>query len=241
VLSSVLIAGRRRSYVTLPGYRLGMKPGNAGRTFPAEVLTREEIHRLMAHLGKGNAGARNRALIVVMWRCGLRVAETLALSPKDVDLDRGTVTVLHGKGNHRRVVGIDPEAAAVVAAWLERRRKLGLTGRQPLFCVISQPSIGKAMYSSCVREFMKDGAVKAGLDKRAHPHGLRHTFASDLARERVPLHIIQKLLGHADLATTARYVDHLTPWEAIDAVRARVWAPLPDTGAKGATAAGLAA
>jgi site-specific recombinase XerD len=226
VLSSVLIAGRRRSYVTLPDYRLGMKPANAGKTYPAEVLTRAEIHQLMAALGRGNAGARNRALVVVLWRCGLRVAEALALYPKDLDLDRGTVTVLHGKGDRRRVVGIDPEAAAVVEKWLARRSRLGVNGRHPVFCVISAPTLGKAMYSSAVRESLKHAGVKAGLDKRVHPHGLRHTYASELAREGVGVNVIQKLLGHNDLATTARYLDHLTPWEAIDIARGRTWAPL---------------
>jgi site-specific recombinase XerD len=223
--SSVLVGGRRRSYVTLPGYRLGMKPGNAGNTYPAEVLTRDEIHRLMACMGRGPSGARNRALVAVLWRCGLRVSEALALFPKDVDLAAGTVTVLHGKGNRRRVVGIDAEAGAVLEVWLVQRRKLGLTGRHPLFCVISRPTIGKAMYSSVFRESLRDAAARAGIDKRVHPHGLRHTFATELAREGVSLVLIQRLLGHGDLETTARYVSHLTPWEAVDALRGRRWAP----------------
>lgn len=202
-----------------------MKPPNAGRKYPAEVLTREEIHRLLGAMGRGYAGARNRALVVVLWRCGLRVAEALALYPKDIDLNAGTIAILHGKGDRRRVVGIDPEAGAVLQSWLDRRRGLGLTGRHPVFCVISQPTLGKPMYSSCVREALKDAGARAGLEKRVHPHGLRHTFASDIAREGVPLHVIRKWLGHSDLSTTARYVDHLTPWDVIDVGRQRRWDP----------------
>ncbi len=58
-------------------------------------------------------GIRNRALIVVMYRAGLRLSEALALKPKDVDPDAGTITVLHGKGERRRVVGIDPGSMAI--------------------------------------------------------------------------------------------------------------------------------
>jgi len=218
----VLGAPRRRSYITLPGYRAGMKPANAGHTYPAEVLTRDEVNRLLAACSRrGNAGLRTRALITLLYRSGLRVAEALALRPKDIDLENGTVTVLHGKGDRRRTVGVDAQALAVVQLWLDRRRQLGIGVGSPVFCTISQPNPGQEMHSSVVRECFKDLAVKAGIDKRVHPHGLRHTHASELAREGVPLHVIRKQLGHQDLATTARYIDHLTPWEVIDAIRSR--------------------
>lgn len=223
MVRSVFINGRYRSAVTLPGYRLGMKPGNAGRKFPAEVLTREEIERLLAALGRGYAGARNRAIVVVLWRCGLRVAEALALHPKDVDLAAGTVTVLHGKGDRRRLVGIDTGASAVVEKWMLKRAELGLGRGAPLFCVISQPTLGKPLYSAYVREALKDAALRAGIDKRVHPHGFRHTFACELAREGAPMTTVQRLLGHGDLATTARYLAGLSPWEAIDFARLRQW------------------
>ena len=221
--SSVLIAGRRRSYVTVPGYRLGMKPANAGKRYPAEPLSKDEIHRLLKASGRGYAGARNRALWVMLWRCGLRIAEALALYPRDLDLEAGTVTVLHGKGDRRRVVGIDPEAAAVVAQWIDRRRLIELTGRSPLFCVISWPNIGKPMQASCAREAIKDAARRAGIERRVHPHALRHTHAFELANEGVPVHVIRAQLGHKSLATTARYIDHLAPRQVIDAMRARTW------------------
>ena len=218
----VLAPNRGRSYVTRSGYRAGMKPANAGHTYPAEVLTREEVNRLIAACSpRGNAGLRTRALITLLYRSGLRVAEALALRPKDIDLIVGTVTVLHGKGNRRRTVGVDAQALAVVQLWLDRRRALGIGPTAPVFCTITKPNPGKEMYSSVVREAFKDLAVKAGIDKRVHPHGLRHTHASELAREGVPLHVIRRQLGHQDLATTARYIDHLTPWEVIDAIRSR--------------------
>ncbi|HEV3136153.1 MAG TPA: site-specific integrase [Acidimicrobiia bacterium] len=218
-----------------------MKPGNAGKKYPAEPLTKDEVRRLLKACGRGYAGARNKALFVVWWRCGLRIAESLALHPKDVDLVNGTVTVLHGKGDRRRVVGIDPEAAAVVEHWLDLRRELGVNGRHPLFCVISRPSIGKPMHDSCAREAIKRAGQRAGLDRRVHPHALRHTHAFELAGENVPIHVIQKQLGHKDSRTTDRYIGHLRPQQVIDAMRARTWdfsheAPFAAQAARGGAA-----
>lgn len=228
---SVLIGGRRRSFITLPGYRLGMKPPNAGRKYPAEVLTREEVGRLLASCSRrGPAGLRNRALFVVMWRSGLRVSEALDLYRKDVDLDAGTITVLEGKGRKRRVVGIDPQAGAVIEGWLRRRRELGIGPAAPLFCTISGDTRGRPLSGSYVREAIKHLARKAGIEKRVHPHGLRHTHAAELALEGVPIHVIRRQLGHGSLDTTARYIDHLTSMDVIEAMQVRDWlshAPAP--------------
>jgi site-specific recombinase XerD len=129
--------------------------------------------------------------------------------------------VLHGKGDKRRLVGIDTEACAVIELWLPKRQALGVGPMRPLFCVCRKPHVGRAMNPSSVREHLPELAVRAGIQKRVHPHGLRHTFASELMREGVPLQHIQRLLGHADLRTTVRYLHDLNPTEAIAAVRAR--------------------
>src|ERR1035438_6355127 len=75
---------------------------------------------------KASTGLRNRALLTVLYRAGLRIAEALALRLKDVNVEAGTLTVLHGKGDRRRVVGLDAGAAAVLGQWLERRTAAGL-------------------------------------------------------------------------------------------------------------------
>src|SRR5688500_18572590 len=120
------------------------RPGwNAGQTFPAEVLTPDEVRALIqACPATTNLGIRNRALLVMLYRGGLRISEALALRPKDVDMAAGSVRVLHGKGDRARTVGLDPGAIAAVARWMERRTTLGLTGRQPLFCDLSGKGIG---------------------------------------------------------------------------------------------------
>src|ERR1017187_3129456 len=100
------------------------------RRFPVETLTPLEVGSLIkACSARSSIGVRNRALLTVLYRTGLRISELLALRLKDVDLEAGTLTVLHGKGDRRRVVGLDAGAAAILSLWLERRTALGLNGR----------------------------------------------------------------------------------------------------------------
>lgn len=215
--------GRPRSPVTLPEYRRGVKPANAGLKLPPEPLSRREIDALLATFSRRSpSGVRNRALIVLMWRAGLRIAEVLALAVKDVDLDAGHVRVLHGKGDQSRVVGLDPFAVAVLDDWATARRRVaGLPRSAPFFCTISQPVPGRPVWHSYVRQMLKDHAVKAGVEKRVHPHGFRHTCAFELMKEGLPMVAIQRHLGHSNLDTTARYVSHLTGGEVVAMVQAR--------------------
>lgn len=221
---SLSFDGRYRSVVTMPEYRLGMSPANKGKSYPAEVLSEAEFDRLLGVIStRGLAGRRNRAIIALMWGCGPRIAEVLALRPKDVDLPDGTVTVLHGKGDKRRVLGLPPGPAALLEVWIAERRQLGVGPSRPLFCVISKGRIGRQLYASYVREAIHEYGIRAGIDKRCHPHGLRHSFAVRKARQGVPVPVIQKMLGHTSLATTERYISHLDPAEVINAMRADTW------------------
>lgn len=206
----------------------GMKPPNAGKTFPAEVLTPGEVLRLVdACSRRGPTGLRNRAMLVAMWRGGLRVAETLALLPKDVDFERGTIAVLRGKGNKRRTIGIDGQALAVIETWAKRRREIvGLSRSAPLFCTITSDAYGppgRSVNTAYVRDLLKRLGRNAGIEKRVHPHGLRHTHAYELAMEGTPLNLIQAQLGHSSLATTDRYVRHIAPVALVRALQARTW------------------
>jgi site-specific recombinase XerD len=198
---------------------IGRPGANRGRKYPPEVLTPDEVRALIsAASNRAPTGIRNRALIVVLYRCGLRLAEALALAPKDVDLAAGTLRVLHGKGDKARTVGIDPEGGAVLERWVERRKKLGIRSRV-LFCTLE----GKPLKPQYVRAMLPRLAERAGIEKRVHPHGLRHTHAAELAREGVPVNEIQMQLGHGSLATTDRYVRHLEPRAVIERMQAREW------------------
>jgi site-specific recombinase XerD len=184
--------------------------------YPAEPLNADEVKALIARCSpRCPTGLRNRALIVVLWRAGLRIAEALSLEPRD--LDDGVVRVRKGKGRKARTVALDPEAWAVLQTWLERKARLGIGGR--VFSTLQ----GEPMLSSYVRNLFKRLGQKAGLTKRIHAHGLRHSFAAGLADEKVDLRIVQQALGHTSLATTQRYVDHLRPTAVIDALKARTW------------------
>lgn len=187
-----------------------------GKTLPPEPLTAEEIKALLSACSKGSSGVRNRALIVVLYRAGLRISEALALQMKD--LDDGTLRVLHGKGDKARVVGLDAGAWAILQLWLERRNALGI-GRGPVFCTLQ----GEEMDTSYIRALMPRLARKAGIEKRVHAHGLRHTMAFELAGKGVPLHVIQSQLGHSSLATTDRYIRHLNPVAVVQAMKGREW------------------
>jgi site-specific recombinase XerD len=175
---------------------------------------------LRACSSKSASGARNRALITILYRGGLRLNEALSLLPKDMDTEAGTIAILHGKGDKRRTVGLDPEAVTVVERWLDMRRRLGLHRRRSeLLCTLQ----GRRLSESYVRALFPRLAAKAGIEKRVHPHGLRHTHAAELAAEGFPLNLIQQQLGHANLATTDRYLRHVAPVELIRAVQQRTW------------------
>lgn len=193
---------------------------NAGRKVPPEPLSPDEVTALIkASGGKSTTAVRNQALFVLLWRSGLRISEALALGPKDLDVSAGTVRVLHGKGDKARTVGLDPTAVAVVSRWIDRRASLGMNGKQPLFCTHK----GGSLSPQYVGQALRRTAARAGLEKRVHAHGMRHTHATELAREGVDLSIIQRQLGHASLEHTARYIQAIAPTKVIAAMQERTW------------------
>ena len=187
-----------------------------GKKYPVELLTKEEITNLIRQCSpKCATGKRNRALLVVLWRASLRISEALSLKPSDIEPD--SIRVLRGKGDRSRTVGIDPAAYAILSVWIQERLYLGLPKNSALFCSLK----GARLMPVYVRNLMKRLAKRAGIDKRVHPHQLRHTGATELLREGVNIGIIQRQLGHASIATTHRYLNHLSPREVIETISSR--------------------
>ena len=208
----------------MPGFRKGQKPGNAGKRYIPEPLTPDEVQLLIAGCSRTSAtGLRNRALIVVLWRSGLRISETLALLPGDIDHDAHTVLVRVGKGGKTRRVGIDSKALEHVRRWEQARAKLGVTAHDSLFCTINSTVRGGPIRSPYVRMLLKRLATEAGITKRVHPHGLRHSLACDLSREKVPLALIQRQLGHSNPGTTGIYLQGISNTEVVEAMSVREW------------------
>jgi site-specific recombinase XerD len=211
-------AGRRRSPATMPGYHAGRPPRNKGQLYPADPPTVEEIVAVMREARDDRHGWRLRALIVVLWRGGLRVQEALALGERDLDPRRGSLLVRNGKGGRRREVGMDDWGFEQLRPWLAARVKLAVG---PLFCVIDGPTRGRPWSSANVRVEFRRLAAHAGVQRRFAPHQLRHSHAVELAREGVALNVIQRQLGHANLGTTSIYLQGIDTEEIIAAVHAR--------------------
>lgn len=211
-------AGRRRSPATLPGFHAGRPPRNKGMRYPADPPTVEEIIAVMRHAGDSRHGWRLRALIVVLWRGGLRIQEALALAEPDLDPRRGSLLVRNAKGGRRREIGMDAWGREQLHPWLVARRELPVG---PLFCVIDGPTCGRPWSSAAVRVELRRLATQAGVRCRFAPHQLRHAHALELAREGVPLNIIQRQLGHANLGTTSIYLQGIDTEEIIAAVHTR--------------------
>ena len=217
--------GRALTPVNQPGARRGQRPANYGRTFPAEVLERSDLDRLLeAAVENGYCpivGQRNRTLLIVLWRSGLRLSEALDLEIRDLDLERGRLLVRQGKGKQRRVVGLDPHALEELKAWLSMRASK-VQNSPYVFCTIIHGT-GRRMAASTWQGTIKDIARRAGIERRVHSHGLRHTHAAELVREGVHSHVIQLQLGHSSLSMTEHYLAHLEPAEVINAMRRRSW------------------
>ena len=207
---------------------------NAGRTFPPEPLTRSEVQALLGTCSRrAPTGIRDRALICVLWRGQLRCSEALDLKVGDFSPDAGTIRVLHGKGDRSRVAVIDAETVAVLSLWVCRKVDMGLGRHAHLFCTLR----GRRMDARAVRAMLARRGRKVGITKRVHPHGLRHTGASELVEEGYSLLDIQQQLGHANAATTDKYLHQINPAERAARLRQRHWVSGPATGTAPVTGA----
>jgi integrase/recombinase XerD len=179
-----------------------------GRKLP-QVLTRGEVEKLMEQpRGTDPSALRDRALLELMYACGLRASEAISLEVSDVDVQDQLLRA-RGKGSKERIVPIGQRAVRAVRIYLERGRP-GLVRKNGasethLFVNFRGGSLTRQGLYKIVRRH----ATSAGLADRMSPHTLRHTFATHLLAGGCDLRSVQEMLGHADVATTQLYT-HLS-------------------------------
>src|SRR5436190_9350890 len=196
----------RREELVTDDPTAALSPPAKSRKLP-RVLSYAEVKRLIESVGGGDAIAlRDRALLEVMYGCGLRASEAVGLDVNDVDLRRAFVRP-HGKGNKERIVPIGREAGGAVTRYLRAGRPelIGSRPQSRLFVNFrGGPLTRQGLYKIIQRH-----AREMGLDGRMSPHTLRHSFATHLLSGGCDLRSVQEMLGHADVATTQLYT-HLS-------------------------------
>jgi integrase/recombinase XerD len=172
-----------------------------------EVLSRDEVNRLLgAPQGGAPAALRDRALLEILYACGLRASEAVGLALEDVSLDDAFLRA-RGKGSKERLVPIGREAVSALRAYLSRSRPL-LVGLRPERAVFVNRR-GGGLSRQGLYKIVQGYAQAVGLGDRMSPHTLRHTFATHLLSGGCDLRTLQEMLGHADIATTQIYT-HLS-------------------------------
>jgi integrase/recombinase XerD len=178
------------------------------------VLSRQEVARLLREpKGTEPMALRDRALLEVMYACGLRVSEVTGLELGDVDLEQGMLRA-RGKGSKERLVPVGRQAIAALTVYAARGRPLlvGVRSESKLFV----NRRGGGLSRQGLYKIVQGHARGAGLEERMSPHTLRHSFATHLLAGGCDLRSLQEMLGHADLATTQVYT-HLSAERLKDA------------------------
>jgi integrase/recombinase XerD len=172
-----------------------------------QVLTRGEVERLLSQpRGTDPAAVRDRALLELMYACGLRASEAIGLELADLDPE-DSVLRARGKGSKERVVPIGQAALRALRAYLERGRPALVKGLPEAHLFVNFR--GRALTRQGLYKIVRRHAVTAGLADRMSPHTLRHTFATHLLAGGCDLRSVQEMLGHADVSTTQLYT-HLS-------------------------------
>ncbi|RJR33622.1 MAG: site-specific tyrosine recombinase XerD [Deltaproteobacteria bacterium] len=167
-----------------------------------KVLGEQEVAALLAATDPATPlGQRDGALLEVLYATGLRVSELVGLTLKQVDLRRGVVRV-RGKGNKERAVPLVPPAVEKLNLYLSQGRPQLIQDRESHYLFLNR--WGKPLSRQGFWKILKQYALKAGV-RDLSPHTLRHSFATHLLSRGANLHVLQLLLGHADLATTQIY------------------------------------
>lgn len=168
-----------------------------------EALSAPEMERLLAAAaGDTPLEIRDRAIVELLYASGLRVAELCGARLENLDLDEGFIRVV-GKGNKQRLVPVGAQAREALRRYLDAGRP-ALVGKKTggeIFLSVR----GRRLTNQRIWQVLGDLGRRAGLEKKVHPHMLRHSFATHLLGGGADLRVIQEMLGHADISTTQVY------------------------------------
>lgn len=171
-----------------------------------DVISLDEAERLLGQpFPDGPIGLRDRALLEVLYGCGLRVSEAVGLDTTDLDLDEGFIRVL-GKGDKERLVPIGGMATHALSAYLSagRSRLRPARSLRSAESAVFLNARGGRLTRQTVYRTVRDKGSRVGLEG-LHPHTLRHSFATHLLEGGADLRALQEMLGHADISTTQVY------------------------------------
>lgn len=177
----------------------GVRAPKAEKRLP-RTLSPDEAVRLLTFADDSLAGVRDRAAFELLYSCGLRVAELVALNLDSIDYTSREIRVL-GKGNKTRIVPVGVPAIQAVRLWLARRPVPKNPGETALFLGAQ----GKRISASVLQTRIKMWAIKQGIEVNVHPHMLRHSFASHVLQSSQNLRAVQEMMGHASIASTQVY------------------------------------
>ena len=210
-----LISGLRNffDYLIFENYRKNnpldlIESPKVGRKLP-DTLSVEDIDLLIRNIDLNyqyqgiNLGERNRAIIEMLYSCGLRVSELIDLKISDLFFDEGFIKVT-GKGDKQRFVPIGPTAQKFINIWKDLRMhiKVQATSKDILFLNYKGKKLTRAMVFTIIKKLVE----KSGLKKNISPHTFRHSFATHLLENGADLRAIQMMLGHESITTTEIYV-----------------------------------
>jgi len=168
-----------------------------------DILTSDEMERLLETPGTSTpAGQRDKAIIELLYASGLRVSEIVRLDTKHIDLQMKEIRVT-GKGNKERIVLIGEPAAEALRGYLHSGR-IEMMGERNTDAVFIN-RLGRRIIARRVQKILDKHALAAGIERRVHPHILRHTFATHMLDGGADLRVVQELLGHSSLSTTQIY------------------------------------
>ena len=168
-----------------------------------EVLSTEEVDQLEASIDLSKwEGHRNRAIIEVLFSCGLRVSELVSMKLSDLFLDQEFVRIM-GKGSKERLVPISRKAIRELGFWFDDRQQMNIKAGEEDYVFLNRR--GAHLTRTMILIMIKRQAQEAGIQKTISPHTLRHSFATALLEGGADLRVIQALLGHEDIGTTEIY------------------------------------